>query len=211
MHGGRIVFTHQPLWPTFIAVFEFLHLPFAVTVAVQAALCAVAAWPSWSDRRDLRGPAVVTVATGMVVLSPMVMVQSGTLLGYLPTLTLGLATTALALRAVRLPEHVARAGAGVAGGLLVVNRPVRRRAAQARAPSPGHLGNSEENRGSQPGDQLPRPRHLATSSTSRATGTTAHLCRSDRRPPQQMSRCSWPEEHSRASHGGEFGDSQWEP
>ena len=121
VHQGRIVFTHQPLWPAFLAVFEFVRAPLAVAVAVQAALCAgfaiLLVHEVFEDRR------IVVVSTACFVLSPMVMIQSGTLLGYLPTLTLGLATTALALRAVRLPGRWLALGAGFAGGLLVFNRP----------------------------------------------------------------------------------------
>jgi len=118
---GRIVFTHQPIWPAFLAAFELVHAPLALAVAAQATLGAgfavLVVHEVFVDRR------IVAVATACFVLSPMVMIQSGTLLGYLPTLTLGLATTGLALRAIRLQSRWLALGAGFAGGLLLFNRP----------------------------------------------------------------------------------------
>jgi len=121
VHDGRIVFTHQPLWPAFIAVFDLVHAPTELVVAASAALFAVAACVLVSELFDDTPLATVTLA--FVALSPMVVVQSGTLLGYLPTLTLGVATTALVLRAVRRPRRSLAAAAGFVGGLLVFNRP----------------------------------------------------------------------------------------
>jgi hypothetical protein len=121
IHDGRVVFTHQPLWAGFLACFEFAHLPVEVAVATSAFLCAVAAAALVYELVDDRTTALV--ASLFVIFSPVVLIQSGTLLGYLPTLTLGMGSTALMLRSLHSASRWAAFAGGFAAGLLVFNRP----------------------------------------------------------------------------------------
>jgi hypothetical protein len=121
VHDGRVVFTHQPLWAGFLAFFEFMHLPVEVAVATSALICAIAAAGLVYELVEDRTTALV--ATTFVILSPAVLIQSGTLLGYLPTLTLGMGATALILRSLHSASRGAALVGGFAAGLLVFNRP----------------------------------------------------------------------------------------
>jgi hypothetical protein len=121
IHDGRVVFTHQPLWPAFIAVFDLIGAPIGFALAVSAALCAIATVALL--REVFTDRITTTVATVLVVLSPILMIQSGTLLGYLPTLTLGVAATSVVLRSVRLRSSWWALAAGLLAGLTIFNRP----------------------------------------------------------------------------------------
>ena len=121
IHDGRVVFTHQPLWAGFLAFFEFAHLPVEVPVATSAFVCAVAAAALVVELVDDR--TTTLVASLFVIFSPVVLIQSGTLLEYLPTLTLGLGSTALILRSLHSASRWAAFAGGFAAGLLVFNRP----------------------------------------------------------------------------------------
>jgi hypothetical protein len=121
IHDGRIVFTHQPLWAGYLAVFEVLHVPLEFAVALNAVLCAMAAIALVRELIDDRTAGVV--ATVLVIVSPAILVQSGTILGYLPTLTLGMAATALMLRSIRTVSGRSALAGGFVAGLAVFNRP----------------------------------------------------------------------------------------
>lgn len=121
IHDGRVVFTHQPLWAGFLAAFELLRLPTEVAVAVSAALGALAA--AALVREVIEDRTVRMVATLLLILSPVVLVQSGTLLGYLPTLILGMGASALVLRSLRLVSYPSALAGGFVAGLSVLNRP----------------------------------------------------------------------------------------
>jgi hypothetical protein len=121
IHDGRVVFTHQPLWAGFLAAFELLRLSTEVAVAASAALGALAA--AALVREVIEDRTVRIVATLLLVLSPVVLVQSGTLLGYLPTLILGMGASALVLRSLRLVSYPCALAGGFVAGLSVFNRP----------------------------------------------------------------------------------------
>jgi hypothetical protein len=121
MRNGRVIFTHQPLWPGLMALVGVLRLPVSAAPVAGAALCALSA--TLLVREIFEDRVVVAAATAFVVASPIVVIQSGTLLSYVPTLTLGLAATALMLRALRTRRALVAFLGGVLAGLSVFNRP----------------------------------------------------------------------------------------
>jgi hypothetical protein len=116
---GRVVFSHQPVWPAVMAVGRILHVPNPLLLAMTTA-AAIAAFAFLVH--ELTGSSRITAASALMLgFSPIVVVQGATLLPYTLQFALMCAGAAWVLRAQRTPSRRAGIGGGLALGLAIFN------------------------------------------------------------------------------------------
>ncbi|MGY1679111.1 hypothetical protein [Geodermatophilus sp. SYSU D01176] len=119
--GDRVVLKYSPPWPAVIAAGELLTGSPRAALAVSAAAAAVLV--ALLTAEVLRDRAVALTAGALFALSPVVVVQSGTYLPYLPSLALGLGAAVLLLSGTRLGSTPRLVTAGVVAGVAAFARP----------------------------------------------------------------------------------------
>ncbi|MGR6964638.1 hypothetical protein ACU610_09290 [Geodermatophilus sp. URMC 61] len=119
--GDRVVLKYTPPWPAVIAAGELLTGSPRAALAVSAAAAAVLV--ALLAAEVLRDRAVALTAGALFALSPVVVVQSGTFLPYLPALALGLGAAVLLLSGARLGSTSRLVTAGVVAGVAAFARP----------------------------------------------------------------------------------------
>jgi len=121
VRGGRIVMKYAPPWPAVIAIGETLfgsrHAAPALTYATAVLLVYGLSFELFRSRRA----AILTA--GLLLLSPVAILQSGTVLPYLFQLTLELAFAVLLLSGMRTGSNRRLVLAGAALGVAVFARP----------------------------------------------------------------------------------------
>jgi hypothetical protein len=121
VHGSRVVFKYQPVWPALVAASDVAFgssLPLRVLIAI--ALVLSVAWFAWELFRDER---VALISAVLIAVSPFLWVQSATLLGYSLSFLLAVCANAALLRALRTRSVGVGVGAGAILGLGVLHRP----------------------------------------------------------------------------------------
>ena len=119
--GDRVVLKYTPPWPAVIAAGDLLTGSPRAALAVSAAAAAVLV--ALLAAEVLRDRAVAVGAGTLFALSPVVVVQSGTFLPYLPSLSLGLGAAVLLLSGTRLGATPRLVAAGVVAGVAAFARP----------------------------------------------------------------------------------------
>ena len=119
--GDRVVLKYTPPWPAVIAAGDLLTGSPRAALAVSAAAAAVLV--ALLAAEVLRDRAVAVGAGTLFALSPVVVVQSGTFLPYLPSLALGLGAAVLLLSGTRLGATPRLVAAGVVAGVAAFARP----------------------------------------------------------------------------------------
>ena len=119
---GERIMVFPPGWPAVLAVGMAVTGSEAVTVALVIALLGPAMW--WFAL-ELSGDRRVAAVAGVALLvSPLVVVHSGTLLSYLPALVCQLVLGASVIRVARTGRPRLLLLSGVASGLLFAMRPL---------------------------------------------------------------------------------------
>ncbi|SNS16992.1 Dolichyl-phosphate-mannose-protein mannosyltransferase [Geodermatophilus pulveris] len=119
--GDRVVLKYTPPWPAVIAAADLLTGSPRAALAVSAAAAAVLV--ALLAAEVLRDRVAAVTAGALFALSPVVVVQSGTYLPYLPALALGLAAALLLLSGARLGSTPRLVAAGVVAGVAAFARP----------------------------------------------------------------------------------------
>jgi hypothetical protein len=119
--GDRIVLKYTPPWPAVIAAGDLLTGSPRAALAVSAAAAAVLV--ALLAAEVLRDRAVALTAGALFALSPVVVVQSGTFLPYLPALALGLGAAVLLLSGARLGSTPRLVAGGAVAGVAAFARP----------------------------------------------------------------------------------------
>jgi hypothetical protein len=119
--GDRVVLKYTPPWPAVIAAGDLLTGSPRAALAVSAAAAAVLV--ALLTAEVLRDRAVALTAGALFALSPVVVVQSGTFLPYLPALATGLGAAVLLLSGARLGSAPRLAAAGGMAGVAAFARP----------------------------------------------------------------------------------------
>ncbi|HEX7096503.1 MAG TPA: hypothetical protein VF183_11515 [Acidimicrobiales bacterium] len=117
---GHIVFKYAPPWPSVLALGDILGSTLVgLGLSAAAAVVAVRALAL----EVVRDRTTALVATVLLVCSPVFLVQSGTYLPYLFSLTLGAASSALLLNGVRTASAVRLGLGGAVAGVALFARP----------------------------------------------------------------------------------------
>jgi hypothetical protein len=119
--GDRVVLKYTPPWPAVIAAGDLLTGSPRAALAVSAAAAAVLV--ALLTAEVLRDRVVAVTAGALFALSPVVVVQSGTYLPYLPSLALGLSAAVLLLSGTRLGSTPRLVAAGAVAGVAAFARP----------------------------------------------------------------------------------------
>ena len=119
--GDRIVLKYTPPWPAVIAAGDLLTGSPRAALAVSAAAAAVLV--ALLAAEVLRDRAVALTAGALFALSPVVVVQSGTFLPYLPALGLGLGAAVLLLSGARLGSTPRLVAGGAVAAVAAFARP----------------------------------------------------------------------------------------
>jgi hypothetical protein len=119
--GDRVVLKYTPPWPAVIAAGDLLTGSPRAALAVSAAAAAVLV--ALLTAEVLRDRAVALTAGALFALSPVVVVQSGTFLPYLPALATGLGAAVLLLSGARLGSTPRLVAAGGVAGVAAFARP----------------------------------------------------------------------------------------
>jgi hypothetical protein len=120
VQDGTVVFKYQPAWPAVLAASRAVSGSYDLAPALAAALLVLATWALALEASGRRPTALVAAA--LVTLSPFAVVQSATLLPYLPSAVVLAAGTALVLRAQRRASSVLFVAAGAVLGLGLFHR-----------------------------------------------------------------------------------------
>ncbi len=118
---GRVIFEFPPGWPAFLAVVSLLTGSMVPALPIVAALVVLGMYllaREASGRRD-----VASVAAAVMVLTPMMVIQSGQLISYLFTLALGCSAGTALLRGARSGRASSLAVGGALLGLIFLSRP----------------------------------------------------------------------------------------
>jgi hypothetical protein len=119
---GERIMVFPPGWPAVMAAGIAVTGSETVTVAMVMALLGPAMW--WFALELTRDRRVAAVAGVALLISPLVIVHSATLLSYLPALVCGLVLGAAVLRAARTGGPRVLVVGGLALGLLFAMRPL---------------------------------------------------------------------------------------
>jgi len=119
---GERIMVFPPGWPAILAVGEGVTGSEAVTVALVIAMLGPATW--WFVRELTRDRRTAAVGGAAMLVSPFVIVHSGTLLSYLPALVCQLVFGACVLRALRTGRMRILVVGGLALGVLFSFRPL---------------------------------------------------------------------------------------
>ncbi|WP_100502133.1 glycosyltransferase family 39 protein [Geodermatophilus chilensis] len=119
--GDRVVLKYTPPWPAVIAAGDLLTGSPRAALALSAAAAAVLV--ALLAAEVLRDRTVALTAGALFALSPVVAVQSGTFLPYLPALALGLGAAVLLLSGARLGSTPRLVAAGAVAGVAAFARP----------------------------------------------------------------------------------------
>jgi hypothetical protein len=121
IEGTHVVFKYQPVWPALVGASDAAFgtsLPLRMALAIAVVLGI--AWLAWELFRDAP---VAVLAAAFAVCSPLVWVQTATLLGYSLSFVLGVTTAAALLRTSRTRSLAWGVLAGALFGLDVMQRP----------------------------------------------------------------------------------------
>lgn len=119
--GDRVVFKYQPLWPAVLAASQAATGDHRAALVVTGAATALALWLLG---REVTGSRWWGTATAVaLVVSPVFVTHSGSVLAYLPSAGLAAAGLAAALRLGRTWSWRWAVGAGAGYGLLFFHRP----------------------------------------------------------------------------------------
>ena len=121
VRDDHFYYLFPPGWPGALAAGELLGSQ-RLTVAAAAALCAFAVYALAYEAAG-RQRRTALVASGLLVLSPILLIQSGLRVSYLVTLALGLLFGAGLLRGARTSRPWLIVGAGAALGGVFMTRP----------------------------------------------------------------------------------------
>ncbi|WNV73662.1 hypothetical protein [Geodermatophilus sp. DSM 44513] len=119
--GDRVVLKYTPPWPAVIAAADLLTGSPRAALALSAAAAAVLV--ALLAAEVLRDRVAAVTAGGLFALSPVVLVQSGTYLPYLPALVPGLGAALLLLSGARLGSTPRLVAAGVVAAVAAFARP----------------------------------------------------------------------------------------
>ncbi|MGH9025955.1 MAG: glycosyltransferase family 39 protein [Acidimicrobiia bacterium] len=121
VRDGHVVLKYPPVWPAVLAVSDLVTTSPRAGVALTAAAAAVLAYLLVVELGATRRAGIV--AAGLLALSPIVVLQSGTMLPYLFLLALVLAAYYLVLRGVRRGRAAWLAAGGAVLGAAFFARP----------------------------------------------------------------------------------------